>query len=108
MLKDSIIAEMMNEKIENLFNDWLVEDYNSSTPTHIKAAVPSQERAKLGILKPNTSEYSKYVSQLISYYRPKEDTRDFPSVTYKTIKVPMTAEQYKIYTKAQKKVMIIT
>ena len=47
MLKNSIIAVMMNEKIENLFNDWLVEDYNSSTPTHIKAAVPSQERAKL-------------------------------------------------------------
>lgn len=64
----------------------------------------ARSRAKLGILKPNTSEYSKYVSQLISYYRPKENIRDFPSVIYKTIKVPMTAEQYKIYTKAQKKV----
>lgn len=47
MLKDSIIAEMMNEKIENLFNDWLVEDYTSAIPTHTKAAIPSQDRAKL-------------------------------------------------------------
>jgi len=47
MLKDSIIAEMMNEKIENLFNDWLVEDYASAVPTHTKAAIPSQDRSKL-------------------------------------------------------------
>ena len=47
MLKDSIIAEMMNLKIENLFNDWLNEDYSSAMPTRKLGAQLSVDRSKL-------------------------------------------------------------
>ena len=56
----------------------------------------------LGILKPNTSEYSKFVNQMVSYYRPEKNIQDFPDTTVKKIKVPMSVEQDKIYKKAQR------
>ena len=56
----------------------------------------------LGIYKPNTSEYAKFVSQIISYYKPDKTINDFPEVTIKKIKVPMSVEQNKIYVRSQK------
>lgn len=60
--------------------------------------------AKLGVLKPNISEFSKFVKQIISYYKPEQDINYFPNVTNKIIKVKMSQEQYKNYIKYQKKV----
>ena len=60
--------------------------------------------AKLTVYKPNTSEFSKYVAKLISYYKPVQNIKDFPDVTTKILKVPMSPEQNKIYVKAQKRV----
>ena len=57
--------------------------------------------AKLSILKPNVLEYSKFVKNLISYYKPKKN-HDFPETTIKRIKVGMSPEQNKLYKKAEK------
>ena len=60
--------------------------------------------ANLVELKPNVSEYAKYVNHFISYYKPKESIKDFPKVSSKNIKVKMSDEQNKKYQSAQKKV----
>lgn len=60
--------------------------------------------AKLVEMKPNVSEYSKYVKQMISYYKPEPDLKYFPKVETNTIKVSMSTEQNKLYQAAQKKV----
>ncbi len=98
-LKKKYQKETITKK--DLRGDKDIKEWMKTNKNRIEGA---RARAKLGTLKPNTSEYSKYVSQLVSYYKPHQNIRDFPSVIYKTIKVPMTPEQYKIYTKAQKKV----
>ena len=62
--------------------------------------------AKLGIYKPNTSEYSKYVAGMVSYYQPTKTIDDFPSVTTHIKKVAMSEKQNKVYLKAQRGVNI--
>lgn len=62
--------------------------------------------AKLGIYKPNTSEYSKYVAGMVSYYQPTKTIDDFPSVTTHIKKVAMSETQNKVYLKAQRGVNI--
>ncbi len=54
-------------------------------------------------MKPNVSEYSKYVKQMVSYYKPNSDLKYFPKVETDTIKVSMSTEQNKLYQSATKK-----
>lgn len=52
MLKQSIIAEMMNEKLDTLFDDWfkpevVIEETALGTPIAPKASLKSQDRSEL-------------------------------------------------------------
>ena len=58
--------------------------------------------AKLGVYKPNTTEYSKFVARLVSYYQPVTTVEDFPLVTKHIKKVPMSEMQNKLYHKAKR------
>lgn len=52
MLKNGIIAEMMSEKIEDVFDSWFgkpaITEGSSGMPMAISAEMPSEDRAKLG------------------------------------------------------------
>jgi len=52
MLKQGIIAEMMSEKVEDVFNGWFdkptLTEGSSGMPMAISAEMPSEDRAKLG------------------------------------------------------------
>jgi hypothetical protein len=47
MLKQSIIAEMMEGKVDHFLENWLKEDYAAAVPTRVTGAQPSADRAKL-------------------------------------------------------------
>ena len=47
MLKQSIIAELMEGKVEDFLDNWLKEDYAAAVPTRVTGAQPSADRAKL-------------------------------------------------------------
>ena len=76
-----------------------MKDWKKREETRIKKA---RAVANLGVLKPNTSEFAKYVKNLVSYYKPVRNINDFPETTIKKIKVPMSPQQNKLYMKAQK------
>lgn len=58
---------------------------------------------KEGVLKPNVSEYKKYVRCMVSYFMP-DVRKDYPSVKRHHVKVKMSPEQNREYEKATKKV----
>ena len=50
MLKQSIISEIMGDKVDELFDEWFQKDVNearSSTPTSYDAATTSKDREYL-------------------------------------------------------------
>ena len=65
----------------------------------------SKARAKANHFKlvPNISEYTKYVKNIVSYYKP-ELSSDFPKVNNKVIKVKMSNKQNIIYQKLSKRI----
>ena len=77
-----------------------MKDWKKEEEQRIKEA---RAVANLSVLKPNTSEFGKYVKNLVSYYRPVRNINDFPESTVKKVKVPMSKEQNKLYVKAAKK-----
>ncbi len=87
--------KLLNEDLEGLE----MKEWKKKQTLRINKA---RAVAKLGIYKPNTSEYQKFVSGLVSYYKPETTIEDFPEVSTRTVKVPMSEEQNKIYLKAQK------
>jgi SNF2 family DNA or RNA helicase len=98
-LKTGKMKKLLNKKDINgleTLNEWKIVQKN-----RIQLA---RARVKLGILKPNISEFSKFIKKTISYYKPKQDINYFPEVKEKIIKVKMNNEQYNIYLKYQKKV----
>ena len=66
----------------------------------------SHARARANHFKliPNTTEYKKYLKNIVSYYKPELKTGDFPHVDKEVIKVKMSDAQNKIYQKAIKKI----
>lgn len=50
MLKDNIISELLEQKLENLFNDMFVNEGSSGTPIAPKSAVRSEDRQQLEYL----------------------------------------------------------
>ena len=50
MLKDSIIAEIMEQKLEGIFNDMFLKEGSSGTPIAPKSAVRSEDRQQLEYL----------------------------------------------------------
>jgi len=50
MLKDNIISELLEEKLENLFNDMFVNEGSSGTPIAPRSVVRSSDRQKLEYL----------------------------------------------------------
>lgn len=89
-----------SKKIRDLNNFKRNKDFELNEKDRI-----SKARAKANHFKlvPNTSEYSKYVKNVVSYYKP-ELTNDFPKFTNKIVKVQMSNIQNKIYQKLSKKI----